>query len=271
MKTAVCLHGLARGSSVKADGAYGEKFATLLEKIKDCDVFIHSWDFDIMDELCDIFKPIKYQFQPQYRFSEETVKLKDKNFGITHSAAQGDLFKTLSFLKSRKTAIDLKKQHEEKQGFKYDCVLVSRFDVGHHKDGLNLTSHLNFDRELDMSKMYQAYWNQTNAGASDHWFYSNSENIDMLSTLYDKLFDYLQEDSEYANWCKNGWPLSNADNEFSGELFSNYKSDNPMKYTKDNVILINNHCLYKYHLMKNNMWENDKSHFLNKELWGVQN
>ena len=71
MRTAVCLHGLVKSINVASNGAYDEKFATLLEKIKDCDVFIHSWDFDIMDELQDIFKPLKYEFQPQYHFYQK--------------------------------------------------------------------------------------------------------------------------------------------------------------------------------------------------------
>ena len=269
MRTAVCLHGLVKSVNVASNGAYDEKFATLLSKIKDCDIFIHSWDWEIMDELIDIFKPIKYQFQPQYKFTKETYKLKDKNFGATHSAAQGDLFKTLSFLKSRQISIDLKSKYEEENNFKYDCVLVCRFDVGHHKSGLNKTSHLHFDPNQDMSRMYQAYWDQTNAGASDHWFYSNSDNINNLATLYDNVLDYLSEDSEYTDLCKNGWPLSDAYNEFSGELFkfTSNRSENLMKYVKDDVILVNNHCLYKYHLMKNDMWEDGNSVFVNKQLW----
>ena len=269
MRTAVCLHGLVKSINVASNGAYDEKFATLLEKIKDCDVFIHSWDFDIMDELQDIFKPLKYEFQPQYHFLPETKNHKDKNYANNTRVAQGDLFKTLSFLKSRKKSIDLKSEYEKENNFKYDCVLVSRFDVGHHKSGLNKTSHLNFNPNQDMQYMYQAYWDQTNAGASDHWFYSNSDNINMLSTLYDNVLDYLSEDSEYTKWCNNGWPLSDANNEFSNELFKHkaIRSENLIKYAYDDVILVNNHCLYKYHLMKNNMWDDGKSVFLNKQFW----
>ena len=95
------------------------------------------------------------------------------------------------------------------------------------------------------------------------------DNINMLSTLYDNVLDYLSEDSEYTKWCNNGWPLSDANNEFSNELFK-YKairSENLIKYAYDDVILVNNHCLYKYHLMKNNMWDDGKSVFLNKQFW----
>ena len=56
MKIAVCLHGLARGSSVQADGAFLENYGTLLKKVSGADIFIHSWDEDIKDHLIEIFQ-----------------------------------------------------------------------------------------------------------------------------------------------------------------------------------------------------------------------
>jgi len=267
MKIAACLHGLARGSSVKADGAYSEKFSTLLNKLKDADVFVHSWDDDIEDEIIDVFKPLGYYFEAQKDFKEEQELFKNINFSKDTTMAQGDLFKTLSFLYSRKKSIELKQKYEKEAQFKYDVVLVSRFDVGHHKQGLNKTSHLYFQPNQDMSKIYQAYWDQTNAGASDHWFYSSSDNIDTISTMYDKVFEYLEKDSEYNKKCREGWPISSKLNEFSGELFKSERSENLATYIKAGNSLINNHCLYKYFFMENNMWDNEKSVFLNRQLW----
>ena len=153
----------------------------------------------------------------------------------------------MSFLYSRKESVRLKKEYEKKNNFKYDVVLVSRFDVGHHNNCLNKTSHLNFDPALDMSKIYQAYWDQTNAGASDHWFYSNSKNIDYLTLLYDKLPEHLNKHSEYTKLCKKGWPLSDKEDEFSGELFKEHKSTNICQYVYEDNVLINNHSLYIFH------------------------
>jgi len=267
MKVAVCLHGLARGSSVQADGAFAENYSTLLKKIRGADIFIHSWDEDIKRHLVKRFSPVDSFFESQKNFSEEISLFRGVQFHDNTGINQGDLFKTLSFLYSRKKSVQLKTQHEKNNNFKYDVVLVSRFDVGYHNNGLNKTSHLNFDPALDMSKIYQAYWDQTNAGASDHWFYSNSENINYLSTLYDKLPEYLDTYSKYTNLCNRGWPLSNELNEFSGELFKNQRSKNLCQYVNGENVLINNHSLYKFHLMENNLWENNRSIFLNKNLW----
>jgi len=267
MKVAVCLHGLARGSSVQADGAFAENYSTLLKKISGADIFIHSWDKDLEEHLVKTFSPVSSFFESQKNFSEEISLFRGVQFHDNTGINQGDLFKTLSFLYSRKKSVQLKTQHEKNNNFKYDVVLVSRFDVGYHNNGLNKTSHLNFDPALDMSKIYQAYWDQTNAGASDHWFYSNSDNINYLSTLYDKLPEYLDTYSKYTNLCNRGWPLSNELNEFSGELFKNQRSKNLCQYVNGENVLINNHSLYKFHLMENNLWENNRSIFLNKNLW----
>tara|TARA_R110002020_G_scaffold200404_3_gene402700 strand:+ start:3884 stop:4693 length:810 start_codon:yes stop_codon:yes gene_type:complete len=267
MKAAVCLHGLARGSSVQADGAFLENYSTLLKKIGGADIFIHSWDEDIKEHLIQTFSPVSNLFESQRKFPKELSFFSGVQFDGDTGINQGDLFKTLSFLYSRKESVRLKKEYEKKNTFKYDVVLVSRFDVGHHNNGLNKTSHLNFDPTLDMSKIYQAYWDQTNAGASDHWFYSNSENIDYLALLYDKLPEHLNKRSEYTKLCKKGWPLSDKEDEFSGELFKEQKSTNLCQYVYEDNVLINNHSLYKFHLMENNLWEDDQAVFLNKNLW----
>jgi len=267
MKTAICLHGLARGSSTPAYGAYKEKFATLLSKIGDADVFIHSWDTDISEELVEIFNPISYKIENQKNFTEELDRLKDINKSHNTGEIQYNLFNMLSFLYSRKRSVDLKRQYEIENNIKYDCVLISRFDVGFHNSGLNKTSHLNFNLNLDMEKVYQAYWDQLNAGSSDHWYYSNSDNIDIISTIYDKVFEYLQPNSDYTYLCKTGWPISNKHDKFSNELLEEDRSTNLAIYVSDDTVLVNPHCLYKYHLMINNLWENNQSIFLNKNLW----
>ena len=256
MKTAVCIHGLSRGSSERAHGAYGEKFKTLLSKIKDCHVFIHTWDIDIRTEIESIFKPDDSIFETQKDFANELLYFNKYDINSkTPGMKQGEIFKTLSFLYSRMKSIDLKRKFEQDNNMIFDCVLTTRFDVGHVNGGANKTSHLNFDRSLDMNNLYQSNWNQTNAGSSDHWYYSNSKNIDMVGDLYNKLKNYLTPDSEYSKWCREGWPISNQDNEFSNELFQDEKSKNLRKMVNGETILVNNHALYKYHFMKNNMWE----------------
>jgi len=271
MRVAVCLHGLARGSSTPAAGGYEEKFRTLLDLIGDSDTFIHCWDTDLEHSLIADFKPKSSIFEKQKNFQNELSHFSRYNIFSQvwkNSPSQGDIFKTLSFLYSRKKSIDLKKQYEIDNRFKYDCVLTVRFDAFHHNNGKNATSHVDFDPTRDMKYLYQAYWNQTDAGASDHWFYSNSETMDKVADLYDNLEDYLNPTSEYASWCKNGFPLTDLNDELSNQVLKPEKdrAKDLKKFTFNDIILINNHVLYKYHFIKNDLWE-DKSIFLNKHLF----
>ncbi len=257
MRTAVCIHGLSRGSSEPASGAYNEGFSTLLNKIKGCDVFIHTWDVDIENELRSIFKPIQAIFESQLSFTDQInyfnkFDIHSRNTGMK----QGEIFKTLSFMYSRMKSINLKKEFEKKNNMLYDCVLTTRFDVGHVNGGNNATSHLKFFNDtLEMNKIYQADWNQTNAGSSDHWYYGCSSDIDMVGELYNNLEEYLTPESEYTKWCLQGWPISNSVNEFSCELFKDKRAKNLRKLVTGKTVLVNNHALYKYHFIKNKMWE----------------
>ena len=267
MKVAVCLHGLARGSAVKADGAYAEKFKYLKDKVEsyDVDYFIHTWDTDLEEELTNIFSPKKSIYEPQVNFDAEMAQLREPE--RYHSNNNGDLFKTLSFTYSRMKSVELKSQHEKELGFKYDCVLIARFDVGHHNDGRNKTSKLQFDPGQKMNKIHQAYWDQTNAGVTDHWFYGSSPLMDKVADIYNHIIDYLQPDSEYVRVSNFGWTLSNSTDEFSNEMFKPLQQRATRLQVRGPWWQLNNHCLYKWHFMKMGCWNTKKSVFHGKELW----
>jgi hypothetical protein len=271
MKLAVCLCGLARGSTINAGGAYGEKFEYLRRFISkyDHDVFIHSWDVDIASELDEIFQPRLSKYEPQRSFQSEMGRYSDCNFGETLSTiSQGDLFKTHSFLYSRYESIRLKREYELTQNMNYDMVLISRFDVGHHNGGANKTSHLPIEPPTKpTNKIHQAYWNQTNAGASDHWFIVNSGMADYIGDLYKDLELYLKPNSEYDMCCREGWVKSNSHDEFSGEMFKDNSSVNLVRHTDSGTMLVNNHCLYKWHMHRINKWNTTDCVFHNEHMW----
>ena len=62
-----------------------------------------------------------------------------------------------------------------------------------------------FNPIYDMNNVYSAYWDQINAGLSDHWFYSNSKNMNIVTGLYDHVVNYLQQGSDYCDIMMNGW------------------------------------------------------------------
>jgi hypothetical protein len=263
MKIAVCLFGYPKGSTVYAGGAYEQKFKYLFEEvmIHNPDVFIHSWDQSIKQEMVDIFSPKYYIFEKQKKFNDLKSMIDLSRF----EGSRGDIQKTLSFLYTRKKSNDLKKIYEQENDFIYDCVLSCRFDLGYHNYGKNKTSYIKFDTTLNMNCIYSAFWNQINAGVSDHWYYSNSNNMDKVSNIFLKVIDYLKKDSEYCKTMLNGWIDSNEEDEFSNEFLKSTKSDNKKKYPEH--YCLNNHCLYKWHFYKNNLWDPEVCRFLNEELW----
>jgi len=265
MKIALCLFGYPKGSTIYAGGAYLGKFKHLFDKVMvhNPDVFIHSWDVAVEQEMVDLFKPKKHIFEKQRQFKEEIATLDMNRFG----GSRGDIFKTLSFFYTRKTSNDLRLQHEEESGTEYDCVLNSRFDVGYHNYGQNKTSYIKFDPTLDMNAIYNAYWDQINAGISDHWFYSSSDNINTVCNIYDHVLDYLGPNSEYMTTMMDGCFDTNQKSEFSNE-FLKEEPEKTTNYRKvDEPYTLNNHALYKWHFYKNNLWNREKTVFLNKELW----
>ena len=56
---------------------------------------------------------------------------------------------------------------------------------------------------------------------------------------------------------KNDW--------FSNEFLKDIKTNNLHQY--EDHYTLNNHCLYKWHFYKNNLWNKDMCKFLNERLW----
>jgi len=263
MRIALCLFGYPKGSTIYAEGAYQNKFKHLFEQVMvhSPDVFIHSWDTSLEDELVSLFEPKKYSFEEQKQFGSLISEVDTSRF----KNSRGDIFKTLSFLYTRKKSNDLKSLYETENFFKYDCVITSRFDVGYHNYTKNKTSYIDFDPSLDMNCVYSAFWDQINAGLSDHWFYSNSKNIDTVSCIYDKVIEYLNKDSDYVKEMTTGMFDTNKNDWFSNEFLKDIKTNNLHQY--EDHYTLNNHCLYKWHFYKNNLWNKDVCKFLNERLW----
>lgn len=177
MKIALCISGQPR--LVKTGFLTQNKY--ILEKY-DVDVFIHSWyegqetnlvecggsysiNDDTVNEILNLYKPIKYIIEPQKRDFPQ----------ITHHFPGPPIFPQLSMFYSMMKSNDLKKQHEDENGFKYDVVIRSRFDAGLLKD-------------LDMGIIEPNTVIGIDAIESDilcDWlFYGNSETMDKLTDVY---------------------------------------------------------------------------------------
>ena len=262
MRIALCLSGyFGSTADPNSDGAEGFNYIkkTLLD-LYNIDVFIHTWDEKREKEIKSLYKKwIKnITVQPQYSFEEEVKLIPDDEFkknGTTPSTP----FLTLSQAYGRKQSLLLKKKYEEENNFKYDCVIYSRFDLGIrdlHAKEMYRCCEIVFSTKLDMSYFYTKFWDQLNQGFADMWLYSSSKNMDIYSTYYDKLFEYLKLDSKYINVSRVGWPDSvdhvmgsgNSD-EFTNEMLKIKKSYKPLKTYPSNWSFGNNHMLHKWFLM----------------------
>ena len=257
MKIAICLHGKYNNRLSPYSGDNGGKY--LKEIIFDqyrnyeIDVFIHSWDSDLGVRITKIYQKFlkKSVFEAQIDFKEIILRsgIDDQLFNPPNQQQFRTCANSLSFFYSRKMAIELKTNYEKENGFKYDAVITSRFDLGQidHYNGSHpyKVSEINFNPEFNMNHIYSAMWDQLNCGYADQWFYSNSENIDKIAGLYEKSLEYFLPNSNYIKALSN-WPDSNSGDEFSNEFFKSqdFKSKNPYQYKIENAI--NNHAMYKW-------------------------
>jgi hypothetical protein len=271
MKIALCFHGYFLNSGgMNAAFASWEYLRRKVYSHGKIDVFFHCWDQgdEARDMIKNMYDPIKVQYETQKDFKEEIKSLNqawfDEGFDRDSTMYKGNsIFQTLSFLYSRKRALELKSEHEEENNFKYDVVILARTDIGtrgkEHKQKHHVTN-IHFDPNLDMQQMHVAYWDQTNWGYPDHWFYSNSKNMDILGTAYDKIQKYYSPDSDYVQSVTTGWFDSNAEDEFSNEQMKPIDQRSQNLVVFDRWQCIDNHKLYKWFFKDVGLYE--KTNFI---------
>ena len=98
----------------------------------------------------------------------------------------------------------LKKEYEIHSGFKYDCVVRHRFDMNF------LPPPINFS-ELDMQHLYAMRHSHNQYSFHDTFAFSNSENMDYYSDLFNRVDDYYKAGIEFCPEIMLGWHIINGD------------------------------------------------------------
>lgn len=201
MRAALCLHGVVGNLYTNkeqltwcedVDYRIGlEHYRRHLFAVNDSvDVFIHSWSTAYAERITRDYQPRLENFQTQIDFEQES--------------------QTLNFLKSRwystHAVVELKKQYEQEQGFTYDWVMLSRFDLALLRD-LNFAK---YDGNVFYAARHGPSGSRTNDGWCDLFFYANSPNIDRFASLYNVweeygIFDAHEE--SYAHAKKLGFSI----------------------------------------------------------------
>lgn len=210
MKVALCLSGIVGskqkfGKGFDLDYSVGYRYLknAIIDKA-DVDVFIHSWSESHKDGLCDLYNPVDCVFEKQVDFNYSNPK----SFAI------------LSQAYTRKASVNLALSYEIKNNFKYDFVLLTRFDLAWFKS-------FNF-KELDTSKIYAA-GPEAFGKINDFFFLANSKNMETLVNVY----DYLPE-------------LENLNiNEVSGTIAPSYHRAVWKHLQKSNLLPITKYIMHR--------------------------
>ncbi len=219
IRSAICLYGVVGGIKGK-DGLGGnipfkkcyDTYKKHIIDVNNADIFIHSWSVDVEDELVFLYKPKKYKFQEQTQFKhKQDDVVHGKNKAYYHKQGHRALSKWYSL----KQSIELKKEYELEHNFKYDCVMLTRFDTLFFID-------LDFSK-LDLEYLWVPYFNTPDTGfnndsigkadrnnmsetgnkhaLSDMWYFSNSKIIDEFTKIYDGVQSYKYRISQHkAAW-----------------------------------------------------------------------
>jgi len=230
MKTAMCLYGLVGGKDGK-DGKGGDiPFEKCYEYYKkhiidrnDVDIFIHSWSQHLENEIVDLYEPKIYKFEKQKMFEEE-LDMPARFSKVPLDNRREYRFRSLSRWYSVKQVLELKSAYEFNNDFKYDCVMITRFDTLFF---VNL-----YFNKYELKHLYVSHWNSPqnspynpNKKADkinrseranaflDMWFFSNSTIMDVFAKVYegvrDGKYDTWQHRSAWDCLVDNGYGRKN--------------------------------------------------------------
>lgn len=225
MRIAVCYYGGLGGNTFR-DGIGGtipisKTFQSFKEKIiqlnpeDQFDFFVHSWSISNKSDIIKTLNPVDSIIENQIDFSKQAASkskiffdLKDirpnlslflrklfwkKSYNKLSNDRTKDKFRIYSRWYSTKKVIELKKNYEMKNNFKYDVIFLTRFDIFWHKsikfnelvDGYFYSSNWYINKYFGLIKK-----NYSSRYFQDYWFAFNSKMSDEFSTLYDFLHDY---------------------------------------------------------------------------------
>lgn len=147
------------------------------------DFFLHSWNYDLKNELVNLYKPKKFLFENNNVYNDiiSSVITASEDFG----GVSGGL--------SKKKSIELKEIYEIESGVKYDIVIVYRYDV-------LLWKNMILDYYDTTNFIYVNAWHGSKN--ADFHFVMSNENSQKFKYLYDSVVLY-NNTHKFHHWIKN--------------------------------------------------------------------
>jgi len=201
LKIALCFRGRAAGYSKGNPVRALEGQLLLIKKhiVQDheADVFLHCWTPSVEKKLLDTYKPIKYIIEDEIIFDE---KYED---GMENVSARGHVLKKtkkvwgghhkLSVLYSICKSLQLKKDYEEEQGFKYDVVFLLRYDI----DFLENFDYSKWEAAMAQGMLVTSVCttapalrkSYTNMRIWDLWFAGSTTTMDVVAMSFEAMKD----------------------------------------------------------------------------------
>ena len=202
MKIALLLHGLIGskhpgkswsklGGEDEVINACYKSFDKHLLSKSDVDVFFHTWDIEYESSLVEKFKPKSYITEPQKVWSDDEM-VEWRQYQADDERVQAHYSRWFA----AKEVNRLKKEYEIQNNFKYDYVMLSRFDMIWTRD-IDFTqcdpSYFYIPGCSDASNHAWGWPVPGHNEVGDLWHISNSENMDRFCTLYDHINPYINE------------------------------------------------------------------------------
>lgn len=275
MKIALCISGYFTNKNndnlLQSNYIYDNIINRITNNSQELDIFIHSFDKKNEKKILKKYPNTrKTIIEDQINFIN---KLSDKNKEFHNlllkskykNGTSYDLQGTLSMIYSRCEVIKLACEYSFNNNFKYDTIIRVRFDIGvrmkHPHNGFKPDNLIFEPCKYDYKYFYSSYWNQLNAGYVDHWEFSNSKNMKILSEMFEYLIkNMLINGSDYLKCLQSNWPDSNEFKYDSNEMLNNNNKYNVKTNKYRFIDSVNNHIIQKYFMMKNNLYE--KSRFI---------
>jgi hypothetical protein len=165
------------GADQVLDLAYKHWYEHVISKNDQIDFFIHSWNVELQDSINTLFKPVATQYEQQ------------KIFEVPEYVVGEEIRKQSHYSRwySTQRSMQLKRQYEEQNNFKYDWVMSARFDIAWKVPVI-------FSEYNNDIFYYGGFHRGESIKVIDFWFFSNSENMDKFSDLYSHINVYTKRD-----------------------------------------------------------------------------
>ena len=200
MKTALCLYGQPREIS----NTWSRIYNNIVEP-NAADVFFHTWydpddlrmnkmtpghegrtfSFGLDRSLPEALKPKRFEIQKQLQFHHKNFEASDKNIELCWPWSK--VYDRKLFIQDRSRAqfsmwfsimnsLMCKDLYSHENGFIYDCVILSRFDVA---------PHLKMDSSsYDLDSLNFQDLNKERGEITDWFMFSSSEVMNIVGSVY---------------------------------------------------------------------------------------